>query len=335
MITAPALLRYYLENGKQNPMLSQPTLVQQLHAYYTHWVQMNYHQRDFVVAMEHVATMLYIEGVYAGQIGQDEHVPSFNPLPMAELQKNPTLSSPTRFFDDLGFLSHAVDTSLCSTFLPREFCIWLKKGGHGRDFIQAVKDLAAVEVQRHCQARSLCGLGGEMTADQFLTQPLRIAVKPAASSPVKQKEIMKKIDYVLVIILDPFSGYVVGLTKKKGPAFLLNKLTFPGGKLEAGETALVAAQRETLEETGLDLPLESFSVFEEADSPEYSLTKVVVLTNKVFFARTMEEEPIWHLDCKYHLRECQFKPDQYAPDFHATLMAALSWRPATQVVIEA
>lgn len=140
---------------------------------------------------------------------------------------------------------------------------------------------------------------------------------------------MKKIDYVLVLILGMASGHVVGLTKKKGPSFLLNKLTFPGGKTEPGETPEFAAQRETLEETGLDLPLADFSVFEVIPGADYTLTKVVVCTDKVLFARTMEEEPIWHLEFKHHLQYCLAQPGQYAPDFHSTLTAALA-SPAAQ-----
>ena len=145
---------------------------------------------------------------------------------------------------------------------------------------------------------------------------------------------MKKIDYVLVLILDPASGHVVGLTKKKGPAFLLNKLTFPGGKIEPGESALLAAQRETLEETGLNLPLSDFSVFEVVQDPSYTLTKVVVCTDKVLYARAMEEEPVWHLAYARHLQYCLRQPDQYAPDFYTTLTAALASVPAPHATLE-
>ena len=145
---------------------------------------------------------------------------------------------------------------------------------------------------------------------------------------------MKRIDYVLVLVLDMASGHVVGLTKKKGPAFLLNKLTFPGGKTEPGESALIASQRETLEETGLDLPLADFSVFEVVQGADYTLTKVVVCTDKVLYARTMEEEPIWHLEFKHHLQYCLCQPSQYAPDFHSTLKAALASPAALAATLE-
>ena len=170
--SAPARLRYYLNDGKQNPELNQPTLAQQVHAYYTHWVQKNYHQRDFVVALEHEASMVYINSLFAGEFDPAEVLPAYVPLPLATPRATPALTPATRFYDETDSISREIDTTLCESFLPYEFCLWLQKGALDRDFVQAVRDAAAVEVYNHHLAQSFGGLGGGKTGAQFLASPL-------------------------------------------------------------------------------------------------------------------------------------------------------------------
>lgn len=129
--------------------------------------------------------------------------------------------------------------------------------------------------------------------------------------------------YVLVVAMDLTNRFCVGITKKKGPAFLLNKLTFPGGKLEEGESAADAAKRELKEEVGIDVPLEGLSLIECVTGEGYELWKFAVVTDKVLYARQLEEEPVWHLAIDRHLEYSLWQQDAYVPDFRDTLIAAL------------
>lgn len=133
-----------------------------------------------------------------------------------------------------------------------------------------------------------------------------------------------KIQYVLTVMLSTCQNFVVGITKKKGPAFLLEKLTFPGGKLEADESIFEAAAREMLEETGVHTQPEDWALFNVFDSDEYSLHKLVCVSPAVFEAHQREEEPVWQLAVKRHLEYAQRDPQLYAPDFIRTLEQALS-----------
>lgn len=131
--------------------------------------------------------------------------------------------------------------------------------------------------------------------------------------------------YVLMVALDLDTGFTVGLTKLKGPSFLLKKVTFPGGKMEGTETPQQAAEREMFEETGLSIDAAQWHLYETVRGEGYELFKLVALSSKVLHARTREEEPVWHLAIQSHKEYAQRQPEQYAPDFLSTLDAALAY----------
>lgn len=144
---------------------------------------------------------------------------------------------------------------------------------------------------------------------------------------------MNRIHYVLLVALDPDTGHTVGITKLKGPAFLLNRVTFPGGKIEEGESVHAAACREMREETGIHIPAEQWQLYEVVRTDEYVLNKCVAVTSKVLHARQQEEEPVWHLAIEHHLGYAAKQPAQYVPDFIPTLQGALAAAGLSEVAV--
>jgi 8-oxo-dGTP pyrophosphatase MutT (NUDIX family) len=141
---------------------------------------------------------------------------------------------------------------------------------------------------------------------------------------LKKENMNPPVRYVLLVVADPACGFAVGITKKKGPAHLLGRITFPGGKIEAGESLKAAASREMLEETGVVVPEADWQVVDSGLAPEYELYKLVAQSDKVLHARQREDEPVWHLAYARHLEYAKAQPAQYVEDFIPTLQAALT-----------
>ncbi|MCC5611305.1 NUDIX domain-containing protein [Nostoc sp. CHAB 5834] len=134
---------------------------------------------------------------------------------------------------------------------------------------------------------------------------------------------MNFVRYVLMVVTDPAGKLAVGLTKLKGPKHLLNKLTFPGGKMEEGETVVQASSREMVQETGLVIPESAWHVLKVVTGDDYELNVVAAETTQVSSARTMEEEPVWVLGITEHLATARGQPHLYSPDFIEFLEMAL------------
>lgn len=120
---------------------------------------------------------------------------------------------------------------------------------------------------------------------------------------------------------------VLLLTKMKGPAFLIGKLTGVGGKLEAGETALDAAIREFFEEAGLTIPAEKWLPVAVADTEHYRLDTFTA-TGDIHEARTNFNEAIVepvsiHKVADILAAHC-LAPDTIAPDLKELILKSLA-----------
>ncbi len=126
---------------------------------------------------------------------------------------------------------------------------------------------------------------------------------------------MSFTEYVVMVVFDPTFQYVVGITKKKGPSFLLEKLCFPGGKVELSEEAILAALREMHEETGLHIPLSAWRQADYFRTEDRGVATFAAVSDQFFTARTCELEPVWQLKVDKHQRYAIERPERYAPDF--------------------
>lgn len=131
------------------------------------------------------------------------------------------------------------------------------------------------------------------------------------------------IRYVLMVVADLETGFVVGLTKQKGPQHLLGKLTFPGGKMEEGESPEQASSREILEEAGITVAQDAWLCFDVQRYEHYELHCLVAGSDQVLRARRCEQEPIWHLAIQRHQQYAQERPQDYVEDFLPLLDQAL------------
>lgn len=129
--------------------------------------------------------------------------------------------------------------------------------------------------------------------------------------------------YVLALAFDPSLEYVVGITKKRGPAFLLGRVCFPGGHVEEGETPAEAVAREMREETDVDIPQAAWQQTDFVAGDGYELTTFAAVSPRVFQARAQEDEPVWQLRVASHREYARRQPDCYAPDFLDSLACAL------------
>lgn len=123
------------------------------------------------------------------------------------------------------------------------------------------------------------------------------------------------IRYVLMVVADQQAGFVVGMTKQKGPSHLIGKLTFPGGKMEEGETAEQAGSREMLEETGIEVSPADWVCFDVQRYEHYELHCLAANSDQVLRAHQCEQEPVWHLAIKRHQVYAQEQPQAYVDDF--------------------
>jgi hypothetical protein len=174
--------RFIRDDNTVNPEADLRELSTQLHASYTHWVARNWHQRDFVCAVEHAAD--YALSVYLMEGSPDfagEELPALAPTTLAA-PVAPSHSAPVRLYDELSSLSPEIDTKALDRVLAAHFIRWVMEGWLARDFKQAASSCASAILYDHHLCSQLGGLGGCRSALEFLSEPYRFPT-PAPVSP--------------------------------------------------------------------------------------------------------------------------------------------------------
>lgn len=149
-----------------------------------------------------------------------------------------------------------------------------------------------------------------------------------ANFEIAKAVVPKMVTYVLTVVLSPDLSQVVTLTKGKGPASLIGKITFPGGKIDdvECESPPEAATREIKEETGLDIRVDRWVRVAEKRGEGFELFCVAAIADNIGEAMTMEEEPILVSNVGKALFDCHSSKtaDLYADDFSHLLSTAIS-----------
>lgn len=132
----------------------------------------------------------------------------------------------------------------------------------------------------------------------------------------------QKIIYTLNHVFSNDLNHFVGLTKKRGPKFLHGKITVPGGKVESEEDLFLAASREMEEETGVVVEPSNWILFDVYENEEYVLNKLVAVTDNVYDAKTLEDEPVFIMATTRQMDYANKNRDLYSPDFLENLTKA-------------
>ncbi|MFY2597512.1 NUDIX hydrolase [Achromobacter xylosoxidans] len=129
--------------------------------------------------------------------------------------------------------------------------------------------------------------------------------------------------YVMTVVLSDDGQYAIGLVKSKGPAKLIGKITFPGGRMAPGESPRTAAARELLEETGVHVTEDR--LVNIANSEEMAV--FAARSSDVLKAFTREQEEVLVLAVPRQLEYRRRHPDAYVPEFSIFLEAAAAALP--------
>lgn len=128
------------------------------------------------------------------------------------------------------------------------------------------------------------------------------------------------LQYVLMLVHDPVRDVIIGLLKQRGPQFLVGKLTFPGGKTEAGETPEQACSRETKEEAGITVPVNAWKFVARSSV----VMVMAAVSDQVLHAKQCDDEPVYVMSVPRQLDYAARNPHAYVPDFIVLLEAGLA-----------
>lgn len=150
--------------------------------------------------------------------------------------------------------------------------------------------------------------------------PAELTAALADAGYIRDRKAAEGIQYVLMVIYDPQRNIFVGLLKNRGPEFLIGKLTFPGGKVEAGETSEQACSRETKEEAGLTIPVDAWKFVARSSV----VMVMAAVSSDVIHAKQCDDELIFVMNVDSQLKDVVQTPEAYAPDFSVLLKASIT-----------
>lgn len=126
------------------------------------------------------------------------------------------------------------------------------------------------------------------------------------------------LEYVLMVLFDRTGRSAVALVKQKGPAHLIGKITFPGGRLNLDESLEVACSREMLEEAGLTVPTAAWQFVSNTGN----LAVFAAAIDDISEAKTMETEPVFVVDYIEQIHHQMKHPELFPPDYSEIFKAA-------------
>lgn len=126
------------------------------------------------------------------------------------------------------------------------------------------------------------------------------------------------IEYVLMVLFDRTGRNAVALIKHKGPAQLIGKITFPGGRLNPDESLEVACSREMVEETGITVPICAWHFVSNTGNMAVFAASIDTVSG----AKTMETEPVFVVDFIEQINHQKSHPELFSPDYSEIFLAA-------------
>ena len=166
-------IRFYLDTGRSNPAVDLKPLQRTLHAEFAWWVANGHHTRDFFCAVDHAVALLMLAYMVGGESEWLQAAEAIPPAPLPtvnQLRLDMPPEARHRFYSASGELNPEVQDQRLRDALEPVFQQWVVSGYHPRDFAQAAGDVAVSIHYDFDTARSLAGLGGGRTAEEYLTQ---------------------------------------------------------------------------------------------------------------------------------------------------------------------
>jgi 8-oxo-dGTP pyrophosphatase MutT (NUDIX family) len=108
------------------------------------------------------------------------------------------------------------------------------------------------------------------------------------------------MNYVVALLFTESRREMVLIRKEKSPVpEHVGKLNGPGGKMEPGETPKMAVAREVWEETGVDMPADSYEDVCTLSGPDWVVHFLTLTTSWASQARTREKEEVVRLPTSF------------------------------------